>query len=484
MALIESLEVSRVVRRLFPVVILTVAALGCERSKPGHQLKNIFGDDDRVVLKDSPAIAAAMVRLDSGCTGVFIDKGLVLTAAHCLVDASRSDDNAATDTLKVKESGFVVRAGVSRNGAEQSFLAERAWLGSAKPEEERERDFAILLVRDQNGDALNHDFINLAKSDTVGDLVSLVGFHSDRDGGRTLLVTPGCAIKKRVGLKMFNDCDGASGVSGSPLIDQLNDDGSIVGLQVSEYRQGADDSVNAPFYGDEYANVAVQVASFRKGVDALKNQLAQATIGSYDGSDEGLVVAENPRPMRRTGDADDYHWSKIKSTTLKVGRGINGFDLAFENTVDASVIRLDVTTPACREGISSYQIMTIARPLTNEWVMGQPFSGQGASNVSLMPIDQIKFMRLRWVYDGFDQSSCGVDVYVAKHPQEAPNLLNPPRVENARKGWYCEAAPYDAPRLYQFGYWSSPSLDVARYEAMRLCVQTHGDICTVQCKKR
>jgi V8-like Glu-specific endopeptidase len=484
MAMKENVTVSIRAYWLMGGVIAAVLAAGCDRSKPAQSLKNIFGEDNRVVLSDVPAISDAMVRLDSGCTGVFVGKGLVLTAAHCLVEPTQSDENNAAPELKAKESGFVVRAGVSKNGAEETFLAERAWLGSAKPEKERERDFAILLVKNQKGELLDHTSVDLAANDQFSDAVALVGFHSDRDGGRTLLATPNCSIRKRVGLKLFNDCDGTSGISGAPLFDQLSDQGRIVGLQVSEYRRGASESVKADTYSDELANVAVNVASFRQGVEMLRSLVAQETAGSYDGASEGLVLLKNPRPMRYPRTMASYEWTKIKSTSLKVSRGLNGFDLAFENTIDASMVRLEITTPSCREGVSSYQLMTIARPLTNEWVMSQPFDGVGESQAALMPIDQIKFLRLRWIYNGFDQESCSVDVYTAKHPQEAPDLLNPPRVEKSRKGWYCEAAPYDAPRQYRYGYWLSPSLDVSRYEAMKLCVQSYGEICTVQCKKR
>lgn len=473
-----------VVFRFVSILILSCFLSACERSEPENKIKNIFGDDNRILLADQPTISSAMVRIDSGCSGVFIGKGLVLTAAHCLIEAADGVNGRSTPDLKPKVAGFVVRAGISKNGAEESFLAERAWVGTTKPEQERERDFAFLVVRDQSGALVNHSILDLGNGEESHDTVTLVGFHSDRDGGRVLLATPNCSVKKRIGMKMFNDCDGKAGVSGAPLIDQLKDGARIVGLQVSEYRRGAADSVTVPFYSDEYANVAVHVDSFRQGAEALKRQVEQETTGSYEGATDGLFLVENPRPIRSPGQVNDYQWSKIKSTTLRVSRGVNGFDLAFENTIDASLIRLEITTPACRDGVSSYQLMTIPRPQTNEWFMGQPFEGVLESNASLMPIDQIKFLRLRWLYDGFDQSSCSVDVYVARHPQKAPDLLNPPAVEKAPRGWYCQAAPYDAPRLYRFGYWSSPSLDVARHESMRLCVSAHGDVCTVQCIKR
>jgi protease YdgD len=220
---------------------------------------NVFGQDHRQTPPDT-APFTAVGRFDSGCSGTLIGRRLMLTAAHCIVDSS---------TAKVQDSVGFFRPDLRGGHAQEALWAKAAWIGTMKPEDQRLADWAIVELEDVRGlygalPVMPQDLGSVMPYQT-----NLVGYSSDRNNGDDPSAHMGCFVEKIVDGKLFHACDGTAGVSGGPLIDLIGGQWGIVGMTVSEYRQGAPSSVFRDGYSDDYANVAVPAGQFAEAANAL-----------------------------------------------------------------------------------------------------------------------------------------------------------------------------------------------------------------------
>lgn len=249
--------------------LILVAAFflsACGRPSTSHT-DNVFGPDNREIAPDS-GIYRAVGRLDSGCTGSLVARNIVLTAAHCVLDAP-------TQTVKptVKYFRPNLRNGASAKASWVNFL----WIGSKDPENDRLNDWAFLRVDDDLGSQFGT--LPLHSLDfATGQLpytVSLIGYSSDKNQAKDPYVHRGCYVMKVVDGKLYHDCDATAGISGAPMLAQINGNQYVVGLAVSEFRQGAANSVRRDQFSDDYANVAIPA----KPLYDLSTQLIGAVNG-------------------------------------------------------------------------------------------------------------------------------------------------------------------------------------------------------------
>lgn len=236
---------------------------------------NVFGQDERIFYSFDEWPWSTFGRLDSGCSGVAVSRFLVLTAAHCVWDSE-------SQSLKVLGTEFDLQFG-SLNHARR-IPVETVWIGNKQPEEFRENDWAILRLTEQVNSP--QGFLAIHTGDIASVLphpVQIVGYMEDCENGARLCGQLACElVKKGEEGRILNNCDTVSGVSGSPVLADL-DGFRIVGMAVSEYRQGAAESLKRDQYSDDYANVAISSQRFYDVLTRIEQAIESGqTIPFFD----------------------------------------------------------------------------------------------------------------------------------------------------------------------------------------------------------
>lgn len=222
---------------------------------------NVFGTDDRLAVTSNKYPWSTIGRMAHGCTGTLVAPDLMITAAHCLVD------NA---THEMRSGLTYFYPNLIENVARAKAWMSKIWFGTKYPDTDRSNDWAIVQLDEKLGDTLG--WMGVTTEDH--DQIHAVGYAQNFRNGETAGAHIGCWVRKRYATAnlFLHDCDNGRGASGGPVFVMVDDKPYLVGINVAEFRQGGEVSLNVSAYAETHANIAVAAESFLPTLRRLKGE--------------------------------------------------------------------------------------------------------------------------------------------------------------------------------------------------------------------
>jgi protease YdgD len=146
-----------------------------------------------------------------------------------------------------------------------------AWWGTDKPDTYREADWALLRLDKKLGDTQGWFATRTVSIDILTNMTgTLVGYSLDFRNGETAGAHSKCRIIKQSTSNFFlHDCNMSRGASGGPIFEYLDGQPTIYALNVAEYRNGGDTSLQLLQYTDENANIAIWSSELPNKINEL-----------------------------------------------------------------------------------------------------------------------------------------------------------------------------------------------------------------------
>lgn len=246
------------------ILISSLLVTSCGSSSSSSP-KNIFGTDDRKIINESSSPFSSIGRLDVGCTGTLIGKKLLLTAGHCVLVEGKAEPRTDFHSFT---------ANMVNGSSTTTAVPVRAWVGGLTPEADRTTDWAIVELSAPLGETQGQLSVSSEQIGTTLPMqVSLAGYNSDFSNGQSPSVHWNCNIRSIVENKIHHDCDATSGISGAPLFFGSGNNWQIIGISVSEFRNGQTPPVHRDDWSEEYTNVGTPSYLFAPTVVALLNSV-------------------------------------------------------------------------------------------------------------------------------------------------------------------------------------------------------------------
>ncbi|OFZ17242.1 MAG: hypothetical protein A2X86_01975 [Bdellovibrionales bacterium GWA2_49_15] len=202
----------------------------------------ILGKDNRQPMTSTQypwtAIGLLAIGNTGVCTATLVGPRLILTAAHCLVDAR-------TKRLQQDITNVVFYPNYMGGKARHGAKVVRSWVGTFDAQNERWSDWAVAELEAPLGKiygfvpvvSYTGVFLNFAPSK-----VTLAGYSTDFLSGQTAGVDVDCQLRAQLKVDdarkvVTHDCDMRPGASGGPILMFVNSRPQVVAVNVAEKDQ-------------------------------------------------------------------------------------------------------------------------------------------------------------------------------------------------------------------------------------------------------
>lgn len=271
-----------------PVVVSTLAELGIDpeasesfipedltvSSNPAEGSRAVIGEDDRVLLTSQSYPWSAIGQIsgitpsgnDYICTGSLVAPDIVLTNAHCVMDA---DTGEMARNVKFKPNLINGRVGSSNDIANvRSVLLGTDFSDGHNPHPD---DWAFVALDRPLGQKYGTLALaplptaTLARAPFTNNLV-MVGYSGDfpaSNPGQSASAHIGCSIVEAWQDVVLHECDTYGGSSGGPILGLVNDQVRIVALNSAEARDRNT--------GEGIINFAVKIPRIVSQIQAMAN---------------------------------------------------------------------------------------------------------------------------------------------------------------------------------------------------------------------